>query len=50
MVARTTSTSSTSLGSCPASDFVEMLGATRAETSGLVRCHGEVFKGDIRHN
>ena len=37
---RTTGTSSTSLGSCPASDFVELLGATRAETSGLARCHG----------
>ena len=36
----TTGTSSTSLGSCPASDFVELLGATRAETSGLARCHG----------
>jgi hypothetical protein len=30
----------TSLGSCPASDFVELLGATRAETSELARCHG----------
>ena len=37
---RTTGTSSTSLGSCPASDFVELLGATRAETSELARCHG----------
>ena len=37
---RTTGTSSTSLGSCAASDFVELLGATRAETSGLARCHG----------
>jgi hypothetical protein len=36
----TTGTSSTSLGSCPVSDFVELLGATRAETSGLARCHG----------
>jgi len=59
---RTTGTSSTSLGSCPASDFVELLGATRAETSGLARCHGAAdelqngrvqktgFKGDIREN
>ena len=60
---RTTDTRSTSLGSCPASDFVELLGATRAETSGLARCHeatdepqngcvqkDRVFKRDIREN
>ena len=38
---RMTSSNWTSLGArCPASDFVELLGATRAQTSGLARCHG----------
>jgi len=36
------------LGSCPASDFVELLGATRAETSGLARCHGAVLAASYR--
>eukprot|EP00964_Phaeocystis_antarctica_P030602 scaffold17303_cov39-Phaeocystis_antarctica.AAC.1 len=31
---------------CPASDFVELLGATRAQTSGLARCHGAAGETD----
>ena len=50
MVARTTSTSSTSLGSCPASDFVELLGATRAETSQGSRGVTELGAADELQN
>jgi len=32
---------------CPASDFWELLGATRAQTSGLARCHGAA--GELQH-